>query len=99
MDSSNQLEMLEQSFNDYKMLRKCNKIEHFDHIRKIIKDISNERQKLYIVSLIFDTFDITDKDRLIVYAFFIKCDKIYGKTAKFADLSEQDQEIVLSFSF
>ena len=95
----NELILLRQDLDDYELSRKCNKIEHFDHIRKIIKDISNERQKLYIVSLIFDTFDITDKDRLIVYAFFIKCDKIYGKTAKFADLSEQDQEIVLSFSF
>ena len=89
----------QQDLDDYEVWHKCRQIEWFNRIRRIVENVMNEREMCFKFSEMFDILEISDLDLPIVYAFFSQCDKIYGKTAKFADLCEQDQEIVLSFSF
>ena len=95
----NDLIIMRQNLDAYDYSLKCRKIEWFDRLRKIVEDVFIERDKIYILSMMFESFYIKQPDRTVIYEFFCECDKIYGEKARFNDLSKQHQEIVYKFSF
>ena len=93
------LEALCESLKAYIYEDKCRKIEWFNLIKNKLHDVKNERDKMYILSLLLDISLVKDEDRMKIYHFLCYCYTIYGINAKYNDLSQNDQELVCTFNF
>jgi hypothetical protein len=80
---------------EYAYSRTCRAMEWFNKLRSYLETIEDSREHAYTFSIALHGIDYNACRLLEAYQQFCAIDSIYGRHAKFADLTPQDQERVL----
>jgi len=97
--TSEDIANLRQHSEETNYVSDCQTIERFDMLRGRFENIHDEHIKTDLFLIVFEVYEISEKIRVKIYELWNHCDLIYGKKAKFIDLSKEHQELVLSLPF